>query len=280
MYNSKVYTSVASLKKRLKSNSKENKIGFVPTMGALHRGHLSLVKRAFELSDIVVVSIFVNPTQFTNNQDLTNYPRTLDKDLSLLNEIGEVVVFAPNVAEVYPENFEPIRLDLNRLDKVMEGEFRPGHFNGVVSVVKRLFDIVEPDFAFFGLKDYQQLAVIKFMCRQLALKVTIIPCDIYREENGLASSSRNILLNENQKSEALIIYDSLLYIKELARVCSVQESIKKSITFFNKGNLTLEYLNIVHPETLMPLESWEEGARACIAAFCGNVRLIDNMEVF
>jgi pantoate--beta-alanine ligase len=192
MGDSHVFTTVDSLRKMLDSRAENAKIGFVPTMGALHHGHISLVKQAMESCELVVVSIFVNPTQFNSSEDLIKYPRTLEKDVDLLNSAGEIVVFAPGIEDVYPANFENISVDLGDLGTVMEGKFRPGHFNGVMNVVKRLFDIVQPDYAFFGLKDFQQLAVIKFMTKALQLPVEIVACEIVREPSGLASSSRNV----------------------------------------------------------------------------------------
>ena len=262
---------------RERSNGKS--IGFVPTMGALHDGHLALVKRAVEQTETVVVSIFVNPTQFNNHIDLEKYPRTLPQDIELLNSVENVLVFAPSVQEMYPKNDHFESLDLEGIDSVLEGKFRPGHFQGVVHVVRNLFQIVSPDFAYFGLKDFQQVAVIQLMVKKLNLKVKIIACPTMRAETGLALSSRNNRLGTHEKEAALIIYKTLNFIKELKENNSPLEAKKMAIQFFEKGNLKLEYLEIVDNKNLQPLtNSWVEGSTCCIAAFCGDVRLIDNMQ--
>lgn len=216
MGDSQVFTSVKSLQKRLHKDRENSSIGFFPTMGALHHGHIALVKQALEENDIVVVSIFVNPTQFNNPDDLKKYPRMLDKDIELLNEAGDIVVFAPEVETVYPKNYENLNIELGKLGETMEGEFRPGHFDGVMNVVKRLFDIVQPNRAYFGLKDFQQVAVIQHMVKVTKTPVEIVVCDIVREESGLASSSRNVRLTEQQKEDALIISQTLNFLKSIA----------------------------------------------------------------
>lgn len=262
----------------LKSEGKS--IGFVPTMGALHYGHISLVSQAMNQCDITIVSIFVNPTQFNNSDDLVKYPRTLDADIELLKGINCDIVFAPSVDEMYPKNSSSIQLDLGKLGSVMEAKFRPGHFDGVVNVVNRLFEIVKPNKAFFGLKDFQQVAVIRFMTKQLNLPIEIIACPTLREETGLAMSSRNMRLSKEQKEDALQIFRSLSLAKKLAPDHSPLE-VKKAVTnYFQQGKLKLEYFEIVDPNTLESLDSkWENGATACIVAFCDDVRLIDNMEL-
>jgi len=254
-------------------------IGFVPTMGALHEGHLELVKNAIKQVDKVVVSIFVNPTQFNNENDLELYPRMLNDDVNLLNSIGDVFVFAPNYSEVYPDNdhFEP--LDLEGIDMVLEGKFRPGHFHGVVHVVRNLFQIVQPDKAFFGLKDFQQVAIIRLMVRKLEFNIQIVCCKTSRDLNGLALSSRNLRLTDSQKKDALIIYRTLVYLTEIKDQNTPEVARLMAIDFFNKGNLKLEYLEIVNGTTLKPLkDEWGSDATCCIAAFCGEVRLIDNIQ--
>ena len=271
------FHTVISLQDYLNSKGTDKKIGFVPTMGALHHGHITLVYEALNLVDIVVVSIFVNPTQFNNPEDLVKYPRTLEADTMLLSQAGEIVIFAPNVTDIYPEDYQELNLELGEIADVMEGRFRPGHFKGVVNVVNRLFEIVKPDFAFFGEKDFQQLAVIKFMVDKLNLNVKIIPCKIYREESGLASSSRNSRLSESELVDAEFIYKSLVLAKELSaknEVAEVKSIIEES---YNDSVLELEYFEIVDPLTLQPLTKWIEGAHACVVAYCGEVRLIDNM---
>jgi pantoate--beta-alanine ligase len=258
-------------------------IGFVPTMGALHEGHLSLIEAAKKKCDIVVCSIFVNPTQFNNAADLVNYPRTPEKDLELLRTAHCDAVYVPEITDIYP-NFPNqttfVQLNLHPLDQVMEGAFRPGHFDGVVNVVWRLFDIVQPQMAFFGMKDFQQVAVIRHMVNTLNLPVEIVACPTSREKEGLAKSSRNLRLSENQKKEALILHHTLRKGKEVAGLHSPATTKTIMQDFFNTGTLTLEYIEIVHPTTLEPLhENWVSGAVACIAAFCGDVRLIDNLQL-
>ncbi len=279
-----VLDNSSSLSKELKKYNADQKIAFVPTMGALHSGHISLVEKAFEQTNIVVVSIFVNPTQFDNKEDLEKYPRSLDRDIQLLNKLPlkgkKLIVFTPNVRDIYPENFKEIHLNLGTLGSVMEGKYRQGHFNGVVNVVKRLFDIVQPDFACFGEKDFQQLAIIQYMVQQLSLPVTIIPCPIIREPSGLAKSSRNERLSESEKEEANILYQSLKIAKNLSSSLSV-DSVKKIVgTIIDCSNLDLEYFEIVDPKTLQSIKQWQPGARGCIAAYCGKIRLIDNMELY
>ncbi|OFZ55142.1 MAG: pantoate--beta-alanine ligase [Bacteroidetes bacterium RIFCSPHIGHO2_02_FULL_44_7] len=272
----RVFKTVASLQEELAFSSNTAPLCFVPTMGALHHGHLNLVREAFRYSDRVVVSIFVNPTQFNNASDLANYPRTLEADLELLSTIGNVVVFAPDVSEMYPFDFHEISLELGALEAVMEGAFRPGHFKGVVNVVKRLFDIVEPAYAFFGIKDYQQLAVIQHMVNELRIPVNIVPCETTREESGLASSSRNTRLNEQELDEARIIYQTICFARAYSAIHTPAETLKAARAFFEASSLVLEYMEIVDPITLKSIQEWEPNSRMCIAAWCGKVRLIDN----
>lgn len=280
MGDSQVFTTVKSLQKRLHKERENSSIGFFPTMGALHHGHIELVKQALEENDIVVVSIFVNPTQFNNPDDLEKYPRMLDKDIELLNEVGDIVVFAPDVETVYPDNYENLNIDLGKLGETMEGEFRPGHFAGVMNVVKRFFDIVKPTRAYFGMKDYQQVAVIQFMVKATNDPVEIVVCDIVREESGLASSSRNVRLTEKQKDEALIISQTLNFLKSIVDKYPPRKAWKKAKQFFRDGNLELEYLEIIHPTTLERLDNkWVPGAHACIVAYAGEVRLLDNIQL-
>jgi pantoate--beta-alanine ligase len=276
-----VFTTRKSLNEVLASLKVSKKIvGFVPTMGALHDGHLALVKNALIESDAVVVSIFVNPTQFNNVQDLDKYPRMLQADVDLLNSIGKVIVFAPTVEEVYPENDAYTPMDLEGIDKVMEGEFRPGHFQGVVHVVRNLFQIVQPDKAYFGLKDFQQVAVIRLMTKKYNFPIQIIACQTLREPSGLAMSSRNLRLNESEREEALIIIQTLKYIQSLKGTKTPKEAKELATAFFSNGKLRLEYLEIVNSENLKPLDNeWDERNVVCLAAFCGAVRLIDNLEL-
>lgn len=276
-----IINKVEGLKQALNALRKEGKsIGFVPTMGALHHGHMDLVSRASAECDVVVVSVFVNPTQFNNSADLEHYPRTPEADAELLKKFGCDLAFFPSITEIYPENWISPQVDLEGLDQVMEGEFRPGHFKGVVEVVFRLFELVEPQKAFFGLKDFQQVAVIKKMVKQLNLPVQIIPCETLRTEKGLAMSSRNSRLSESQKEEALIIYKTLSQAKMDAKQFSPSETLALAIAVFETGTLQLEYISIVDPINLQDLTNdWVPGATMCIACFCGEVRLIDNLTL-
>ena len=276
-----VCNTIEALQKQLTLEvSKGKTIGFVPSMGALHPGHISLVEKAGEQCEVVVVSIFVNPTQFNNPDDLKKYPRTIESDIQLLENSACSIVFVPSVEEIYPKNLETIDLDLGTLKDVMEDALRPGHFNGVVNVVHRLFDIVKPSKAFFGLKDFQQVAVIKFMNSYFNLPIEIVACPTKREVSGLAMSSRNLRLNEQEKIDALKIVETLNFAKNMALTSTPEEVKKAAISFFNEGRLDLEYIEIVHPLTLQSLEKeWLDGATMCIAAFCGEVRLIDNMAL-
>lgn len=279
MRDSHVFSTVKSLQDKLAQLNKNSAVAFVPTMGALHHGHIHLVKQAKEIADVVVVSIFVNPTQFNNIEDLKKYPRTLDNDLLMLDEIGDLIIFAPSESEIYPKDFEKPIVELGQLEHVMEGEFRPGHFEGVVTVVSRLFDIVRPNFALFGLKDFQQVAVIRKMTKDLHPEINIVACETIREESGLASSSRNQRLSEQELEEAIVIYRTLKFASEKAKTQSPAEVLDACKEYFNSGNLRLEYMEIVDPESLLSISQWTKGARICIAAWCGDVRLIDNEEV-
>lgn len=256
------------------------KIGLIPTMGALHEGHLSLVEQAKQQCDAIIVSIFVNPTQFNNLSDLEKYPRTIEKDMNLLSGHGVTFVFAPSVEEIYPSDYIKPTIDLGMLDQVMEGKFRPGHFQGVVEVVKRLLETVQPNVAYFGKKDFQQLAVINYMVDYFKIPVTIVECPIIRSDNGLALSSRNMRLSETEKEQALTIYQTLLFIHEHTADYSPEGLMKKGTDMIHAGGLKTEYVEIVDPVTLETLtDRWVPGAVCCVAAYCGEVRLIDNMTV-
>lgn len=262
---------------RLKLEGKT--IGFVPTMGSLHPGHLSLVEEAHKNTDVVVVSIFVNPNQFNNPDDLKNYPRDLDKDIKLLKATDCELLFVPSVKDIYPEEDNRI-FDFGQVDKVMEGRFRPGHFNGVAQVVSRLFEIVKPDKAFFGLKDFQQIAVIKQMVKQLDLGVEIVACPIVRESDGLAMSSRNLLLQPGDRKKAPIIAQTLFDSCNFAQNHSVEETQNFVIDAINgEESFKIEYFEIVDGETLQSVENWKDSRYiiGCIAVFAGEVRLIDNV---
>lgn len=259
---------------------KEGKcVGFVPTMGALHNGHLSLVKACKNSCDIAVTSVFVNPTQFNDPEDLKRYPRTPEKDAELLKTAGCDLVFMPSVEEIYPEK-DTRKFDFGYLETVMEGAKRPGHFNGVGQVVSRLFDIVQPHKAFFGMKDFQQVAIIKNMVNQLKYNIEIIPCPIVREESGLALSSRNALLEEEHKKNAPHIYATLKKARNLVAKMSVAD-LKKWITeeINNNPYLETEYVEIVDDTTLKVIENWnEKGTKVvCVAVYAGKIRLIDNI---
>lgn len=273
-------TTVAALKAAIKEHKEAGKVvGFVPTMGALHEGHLSLVRKAGEETSLVVVSIFVNPTQFNNKEDLQRYPRTLEADMKLLETTPCHIVFAPSVDEVYPEE-DTRQFEFGHIGNVMEGEHRPGHFNGVAQVVSKLFDMVEPHKAYFGLKDFQQLAIIQQMVRQLNSPVEIIPCPIVREPDGLAMSSRNTLLSPEQRNNAILISQTLFKAVQKARTCSIDE-IKHWVvaTIDENPFLETEYFDIVDSSTLVSLKAWDETINkiGCIAVHCGKVRLIDNV---
>ena len=277
----KVIRTICELKNELDlCREKGKSIGLVPTMGALHAGHASLVKRSVNENDVTVVSIFVNPTQFNDKNDLMNYPRDLDADCRLLDGVGAAIAFAPEVEEMYPEP-DTRQFSFAPLDEVMEGPFRPGHFNGVAQIVSKLFYAVEPDRAYFGEKDFQQLAIIREMVRQLGLKLDIVGCPIVREEDGLAMSSRNMLLTAEERTRAITIsrtlFASLDYAKEHTlqqTKAFVEEAIKATEGF------CLEYYQIVDGNTLQPVEQWSDSDYivGCIALFCGKIRLIDNIK--
>ncbi len=280
-YNMQVVKHINELASLVDQARAEGKsIGFVPTMGALHRGHLSLVEKAGKLTDFVVVSIFVNPTQFNDKGDLDRYPRDLQKDVSLLSTSACQVILAPEVDEVYPVP-DTRQFNFGALEEVMEGKFRPGHFNGVAQVVSRLFDMVKPDKAFFGQKDFQQLAIIREMVRRLQLSVEIVACPIVRENDGLAMSSRNMLLDPEQRKSAVQISAALFAAQNKADDLSVEKLRDWVISQVNSNDLlNTEYFEIVNSLTLQPVKSWDEPGEktGCIAVHCGKIRLIDNVE--
>jgi pantoate--beta-alanine ligase len=256
------------------------KIGLVPTMGALHNGHASLVKKAVAENDVVIVSVFVNPTQFNNKNDLATYPRTVEADCSLLESLGANIAFTPTVEQIYPYP-DTRQFDFTPLDKVMEGPMRPGHFNGVAQVVSRLFDIAQPNKAYFGEKDYQQLAIIREMVRQFNYPIEIVGCPIIREADGMALSSRNTLLSANERQIAVRISQTLAKSQSLLKEKSVKELQQWVIDEINKGGeLEVEYYEIVNGTTLQPISSWNDcdNPVGCITVYCGKVRLIDNIQ--
>ena len=277
----KIIETVTELEDRLNSFRNSGKtIGFVPTMGALHKGHGELVKRSVRENDITVVSIFVNPTQFNNSDDLDLYPRTPEKDYDLLNGLGVDIVFYPSVSEIYPKPDNRV-FDFDGLDKVMEGEYRPGHFNGVAQVVSKLFNIVLPDKAYFGEKDFQQLAIVKQMVKQLNMTVEIIGIPIVREQSGLAMSSRNQRLTEEEKVTASAIYRVLKESVSMITEYSPEIISSRVVEELNSiAGLRVEYFSIVDSVSLETVTSWNsaESIVGCIAVFCGDVRLIDNIR--
>lgn len=264
-----------------KSTNTSNSFGFVPTMGALHEGHLSLVKQSKEETTFTVCSIFVNPTQFNESTDLEKYPRTPGKDLALLSEVGCDIVFIPPVEEVYPPNVELKNdFDFGELEKPMEGMFRPGHFTGVAQVVKRLLDIVQPTKLYMGQKDFQQFAVIQNMLEQMNSSIENVMCPIIREADGLAMSSRNVRLTKENRQDAPQIFQTLKEAKKNMHALFPQEIKKIALEKLNTiPGFKSEYFEIVHGKTLQPIEVLEDVkyAVACVAVWAGNVRLIDNI---
>lgn len=273
-------TNSEELRRALGSRNRSG-IGFVPTMGALHAGHRSLVERARRECATVVVSVFVNPTQFNDKTDLKNYPRTPEADLRLLEEVGADYVFMPSVEEVYPEP-DTRTFDFGMIDKVMEGATRPGHFNGVAQVVSRLFDLVKPAKAYFGEKDFQQIAVIRDMVRQLNISVEIIPCPIVRGEDGLALSSRNTLLDTDHRTAAPYIYKVLKAAVEKSHQ-TTPDQLAAWVTAQVESNPLLKviYFQVVDAATMQQVRTWEESPaiQGCIAVQAGDIRLIDNIKL-
>lgn len=256
------------------------RVGFVPTMGALHLGHLSLIEQAILENDKVVCSIFVNPTQFNDLKDLENYPSQIEEDLVLLEKAGCDLVFSPQKTDIYPQGYEVIQFNLNGLDHLMEGAHRPGHFDGVCTIVSKFFKLVQPKNAYFGQKDFQQLVIIRQLVKNQKFNINIIGCPIVREEDGLAMSSRNVLLNAEERSIATKIYRILLAAKAQFPNYSIE-----AIKLFVKKELktvsafSTDYIEIAHTQTLQPLSNLEKNKPAilCVAVFLGNVRLIDNI---
>lgn len=263
---------------------KNSTIGFVPTMGALHAGHISLVEKSVQENDITIVSIFVNPTQFNNTEDLLHYPRTVSEDIAMLESTACSLVFIPEYEEIYPEGDTISEsYDFGDLESVMEGVFRPGHFNGVAIVVRRLFEITQPHRAYFGLKDFQQLAIIKALVAQLSLPIQIISCDIVREADGLAMSSRNVRLLPEERKQAAKISQILCAAQSLSQSKSVEEVKKFVINSINTVPLlSIEYFDIVDSASLCSISHWTDTQEpvGCIAVHVGKVRLIDAIMFF
>lgn len=258
-----------------------SKIGLVPTMGALHAGHVSLIERARRENDFVVVSVFVNPTQFNNPTDLKTYPRTEKADCEKLEAAGVDVAFIPSVEEIYPEPDTRV-FELGPVADVMEGAMRPGHFNGVAQIVSKLFEMVKPDRAYFGEKDFQQIAVIRKMVELCGFKLEIVDCPIKREDDGLAMSSRNVRLTADQRKVAPMIHKILTESVQYAKNHNVDETIKLVTDELNKVEfMDVEYYQIVDPLTMQPIARWDDtklNPVGCITVYCGDVRLIDNIK--
>ena len=278
-----IYKTAEELRSFVTEERKQgHRIAFVPTMGALHEGHLSLVRRALKENDCCIVSVFVNPTQFNNPRDLETYPRTLDADSRLLASIGTTALFAPEVETIYPEPDTRV-FHVGAVAEVMEGKYRPGHFNGVMQVVSRLFDLAQPDCAYFGEKDFQQIAVLRAMAREIKSPVEIIACPIVREEDGLARSSRNTLLSEEGRAQAPNIYRILSESRAWSKELSPKAVIERATQLLDAiPTLRVEYFEIVDADTLQPITRWEDSPKpqGCITVYCGDVRLIDNIAYY
>lgn len=276
-----VIKTISELKAYLAAVYANNQIiGFVPTMGALHEGHISLINESKQRCDVTVCSIFINPQQFNNIDDFKNYPVTLEEDISKLINAQCDVLFLPSSSEIYHDS-PKITFHFGELEQIMEGAFRPGHFSGVALVVSKLFNIVKPQMAFFGEKDYQQLAIINQLVKDLNIDVSVVSCPTLREKSGLAMSSRNKRLTSGQKIEAAKIYESLLMAKKILPITSIYETKETINTFYSKTNLKLEYFEIVDSITLQPIKKYTLQIKItiCVAAYLGNVRLIDNISL-
>jgi len=279
-----IFNTNNELVSHLKSvtNSKTS-IGFVPTMGALHKGHLSLLKTALEQNSVVVISIFVNPTQFNNPEDLAKYPRTLDTDVEKIKTVStEIIVYAPSVNDIYEGKTISQHFNYDGIENQMEGKFRPGHFDGVGTIVKRLFEIVQPTHAYFGEKDFQQLQIVKKLVSKYNIPVKVIGCPIYRETNGLAMSSRNERLSKTEREKAELIFETLNHAKQLFGTKSAKEVSQWVANAFAKQQLfELEYFQIADEETLLPCvrKTKSKKYRAFIAVFVNNIRLIDTISL-
>ncbi len=278
-----IFSRQAEIQSHLSRVAGGKSIGFVPTMGALHQGHLSLINNSLQENDVTVVSIFVNPTQFNNADDLAKYPRTLDADVAKIKSISpEVIVFAPSVDDMYPQKTQSDQFDFDGLEHQMEGRFRPGHFDGVGTIVKRLFEIVKPTRAYFGEKDFQQLQIVRKLVSKYKIPVQIVGCPIHREPNGLAMSSRNERLSAQQREQASFIYKVLEQAKHYFATESarrVGERVKKA--FENNRYFKLEYFEIADVDTLKSVsrKARNKKYRAFIAVFAGDVRLIDTVPL-
>jgi len=278
----KIFNTQDDLKKYLADLPQNKKsIGFVPTMGALHQGHLSLISQAKKENDLVICSIFVNPTQFNDAKDFENYPHTHLADIKVLEDVHCDILYLPNSVEDVYKNETGFSIDLGEISTVMEGANRPGHFDGVVRVVKLLFEITTPNKAYFGLKDFQQFAIIKKMVSELNLPIEIVGCPIIREESGLAMSSRNALLSKKEKEDALILNETLRFLQKNIKLGDISKLLEKGLKMLAKKSKP-EYLTIAETESLRVTTHLKKGEkyRAFVVSKIGNVRLIDNMEIF
>lgn len=266
-----------SLQRFISSFKKKPSVGVVPTMGALHVGHLSLIDKALNENDLVVVTIFVNPKQFNNPKDLENYPRVPESDLSLLRKYKRVAVCMPEEKDVYPSDDPYKKVSLGLLDTVLEGKFRPGHFAGVAHVVHNLIYFIKAQSAYFGLKDIQQLSVIKRMVSETQLPVKVVPCETVRDKSGMALSSRNLLLSQDDYRDATIIFKTLDFVRQKIKEERPEDVKKKAIELFSSGSLQLEYLEFINQNSFEPYETGDDDGACCIAAYCDGVRLIDNI---
>ena len=277
----KIFKEIKLLQRELSTlKNRKLKIGFVPTMGALHKGHISIIDRCSKECDVTVVSIYVNPLQFNNSNDYTNYPIRLEEDQKLLEKNNCDILYLPNKEELFPDE-ELLDMEFEEFDQSMEGHFRPGHLKGMATVVKRFLEIVEPDKAYFGEKDYQQLVVVKKLVKAYNLNPDIIGCATVRESNGLAMSSRNLLLSSDERKEAAVIYDVLSYARRNTDRLSPTELKLKCIQKLENNLLKVEYFEFADSKSLKTISQWDESAnpRAFVAAYMGKVRLIDNMSL-
>lgn len=278
-----IFKTKKEIKSYLTAQNQQNKtIGFIPTMGALHKGHLSLIQEAKKKNDLVVVSIFINPTQFNNTLDFAKYPKTIENDTQLLNRVFCDVLFLPSADEIYNNNIASEKFDFGGLEHQMEGKFRQGHFDGVATVVKAFFEIINPDIAYFGQKDFQQLQIIKKMVKKYHLNTKIKGCPIFREADGLAMSSRNVRLSKEHRTAAPFIYKTLKEVRDKFNVKNALRATQWVENEFKKNTfLELEYFTIADEKTLESAESNESDKkyRAFIAVFAGKIRLIDNIQI-
>ena len=278
-----IFKTKKEIKSYLTAQNQQNKtIGFIPTMGALHKGHLSLIQEAKKKNDLVVVSIFINPTQFNNTSDFAKYPKTIENDTQLLNRVFCDVLFLPSADEIYNNNITSEKFDFEGLEDQMEGKFRQGHFDGVATVVKAFFEIINPDIAYFGQKDFQQLQIIKKMVKKYHLNTKIKGCPIFREADGLAMSSRNVRLSKEHRTAAPFIYKTLKEVRDKFNVKNATKATEWVENEFKKNTfLELEYFTIADEKTLESAESNESDKkyRAFIAVFAGEIRLIDNIQI-